>query len=118
MTQASLGTILVVDDEAAVRQVIRLTLSKAGYEVAEAQDGVQAIALLEAGNYADSVDTIVCDLRMPHVSGDTAIAYFHSHYPAIPVIVVSGASDEEIAKVLMGRGSATISSNRSPKPSS
>ncbi len=103
MTPA-LGKILVVDDEAAVRQVTRLTLSRAGYEIAEAEDGAQAIALLESGNYADSVDTIVCDLKMPHVSGDTAIAYFHSHHPAIPVIVMSGASDEEIAKALMGQG--------------
>lgn len=72
----------------------------------EAGDGGQAIALLNDGNEAESIDAILCDIRMPNVGGGDAIAYFRSNHPALPVVVMSGASDEEIVKVLMGRGVA------------
>ena len=58
--------VLVVDDEADLRLLVRIVLSDAGYEVEEACDGGEALELLEDG---DDIDLVVLDIRMPHVDG-------------------------------------------------
>jgi chemosensory pili system protein ChpA (sensor histidine kinase/response regulator) len=62
---SSRGTVLVVDDTAAVRQSLVELLVDAGYEVATAQDGGQAMALIEASR----PDVVVTDLEMPVLNG-------------------------------------------------
>lgn len=57
--------VMTVDDSATVRQVLKMTLSKAGYDVVEAIDGADALNKLSA----DSVDMLVTDLNMPNVDG-------------------------------------------------
>ncbi len=60
--------ILVVEDERAIRQVAARTLSEAGYEVIEAEDGEVALALLrDAGS--SPIDLVLTDLRMPRLNG-------------------------------------------------
>ena len=86
----ALGRILVVDDEANVRGAVRLALTKAQYEVIEAEDGEQAITTLKTGDNPEKVDVIICDLYMPNVNGMEAIACFCSQFPTIPVIVLTG----------------------------
>lgn len=99
-----LGRVLVVDDEASVRKPITLSLQKTGYEVIEAENGEQAIEALNAGDNPLLVDTILCDIRMPKINGIDAIAYFRSHYPSIPVVVLTGYPDVELAVSLMKAG--------------
>ena len=70
------GRVLVVDDEADVRKVVRLTLNRAGYEVVEAEDGARAIETIKAGDNPLMIDAVVCDIRMPKVNGVEAIEYF------------------------------------------
>jgi len=98
------GRVLVVDDEVQVRKPIYLNLTKAGYEVVEASDGQQAIEALNSGDNPLMVDTILCDIRMPKINGAEAIAYFQSQYPSIPVIVMTGYPDVELAVSLMKQG--------------
>ena len=57
--------ILIVEDEEVIRKFLRLTLSKWGFEVEEAEDGVQALRKLEEGEYA----LIICDIIMPNMDG-------------------------------------------------
>ena len=76
MVNGRQGRILVVDDEAQIRKPIGLMLKKEGYEVVEAADGEEAIEKIGAGDNALMVDTILCDIRMPKINGDEAIAYF------------------------------------------
>ncbi len=99
-----LGRVLIVDDEASVRKPITLSLQKAGYEVVEAENGAQAITALNTGDNPLLVDAILCDIRMPKINGIDAIAYFRSHYPSIPVIVLTGYPDVELAVSLMKAG--------------
>jgi two-component system chemotaxis response regulator CheY len=99
-----LGRILVVDDESEVRKPVSLTLKKAGYEVVEAENGQEAIQLLNAGDNPLMVDTIVCDIRMPKVSGTDAIAYFRTQYPSVPVVVLTGYPDIELAVSFLKKG--------------
>jgi len=99
-----LGRVLVVDDEAQVRKPIHLTLSRVGYEVVEAEDGEQAIRTLNSGDNPLMVDAILCDIRMPKVNGSEAIVYFRSQYPGVPVVVMTGYPDVELAVALMKQG--------------
>lgn len=99
-----LGRVLVVEDQPDVRKPIMLSLTKAGYEVVEAEDGQQAIHLLNAGDNPLMVDTILCDLRMPRINGTEAIAYFRREYPSVPVVVLTGYPDVGLAVSLMKQG--------------
>jgi two-component system chemotaxis response regulator CheY len=98
------GRILLVDDEVDIRKPISLTLQKAGFEVVEASNGEDAIRLLNDGDNPLMVDTILCDIRMPRVSGADAIAYFRSQYPTVPVVVLTGYPDIELAVSFLKQG--------------
>ena len=99
-----LGRVLVVDDEPSIRKLVNLSLTKAGYEVVEAQDGEQAIKVLNSDDNPLMVDTILCDIRMPKVNGIEAIAYFRTQYPTVPVVVMTGYPDVDLAVSLMRQG--------------
>lgn len=80
-------TVMVVDDEPFVRTLCRRMLEDAGYQVYEAGDGVDALALLaELGR----VDAVITDLLMPNMDGVALAAYLTRQSPAIPVLIVSG----------------------------
>ncbi len=99
-----LGRVLIVDDEAQVRKPISVSLTKAGYEVVEAEDGEQAIKTLGSDDHPLMVDTILCDVRMPKINGTEAIAYFRRQYPSVPVVVLTGYPDVDMAVSLMKQG--------------
>jgi two-component system chemotaxis response regulator CheY len=98
------GRILVVDDESQVRKPIGLTLQAAHYDVVEAENGEQAIELLRSGDNPLLVDTILCDIRMPKINGTEAIQYFRAQFPTVPVVVLTGYPDVELAVSLLKQG--------------
>ena len=59
------GRVLVVDDDAEVRKSVRLILSKAGYDVIEAEDGEVGIATVMSKENPPTLNAIICDLDMP-----------------------------------------------------
>jgi len=87
----SKGRVLVVDDEAEVRKSVRLILSKAGYDVDEAEDPEAGVNLVKSGKPSPALSAIVTDLNMPKVNEIIVIPYFRSQFPSVPVIVVSGS---------------------------
>jgi two-component system, response regulator YesN len=88
-----LGTILIVDDDAGIRDTARLVLAREGYGILTASDGMIAMQLMESGDSAAKVCTLLCDLEMPNMGGIALIEYFRKHFPDIPILVMSGASD-------------------------
>jgi two-component system, chemotaxis family, chemotaxis protein CheY len=98
------GRVLIVDDEELIRKAVSLGLKKSGYDVEEAEDGGKAIEVLNAGENPIKVDVIICDIRMPKINGTEAIAYFRTQYPSIPVIVLTGYPDVELATSLLKAG--------------
>jgi two-component system chemotaxis response regulator CheY len=100
----TLGRVLVVDDEENIRKIARLMLTKAGYEVVEAEDGGKAVEVLNQADNPLRVDVILCDIRMPKVNGMEAIAYFRSQYPSIPIIVQTGFPDLQLATSFLKDG--------------
>ena len=98
------GRILVVDDDEDVRQSVRLTLGKAGYDVIEAEDGEKGVEAIRSGDNPIAVDTIICDIHMPKVNGMEAIAYFRQQFPSVPVIVLTGQPEVAGATTLFKQG--------------
>ncbi len=104
--QPYLGGVLVIDDELDIRKVVRLSLEKQGYYVVEAEDGQQAINRLNEGEHPMVIDVIITDIRMPNINGIEAMDYFQREYPSIPLIVLTGFPDLELAMQLMKQGIA------------
>jgi CheY-like chemotaxis protein len=88
------GTVLIADDDASVRDTARLVLAREGYEILTAPDGHAAIQLMSIHEVALKVCALLCDLEMPQMGGKELINHFRMHFPLIPIIVLSGASDE------------------------
>jgi len=84
--------ILVVDDEAAIREITKEVLESSGFRVLAAPGGPEAVALL-AANKGD-VKVVVTDMMMPIMDGRTTIVALRNIDPAIRVIVSSGAISE------------------------
>lgn len=100
------GRVLVVDDEPAVRTIVRMILEKAGYEVLEAENGEAAITALNTGENRLVLDVVICDIRMPKINGVQAIEYFQREYPHVPVIVLTAYPETKMAVSFMRSGVA------------
>ncbi len=88
-SSASQGRILVVDDDAAVRDSLELYLTQSGYQVMTAADGSAGLELMQQ----HQPDVVLCDLRMPHVDGMSVLKELSRRAEDTPVIVISGAGE-------------------------
>jgi two-component system chemotaxis response regulator CheY len=98
------GRVLVVDDEESIRKMVGMTLMKAGYDVVEAADGEKAAEMMRKDDNPLMVDVITCDIRMPRVNGIDAIAFFRREFPSVPVVVITGFPETEMAVSLLKQG--------------
>lgn len=87
-------TILVVDDEDAIRNLVCAVLKSAGYHVMTARNGLEGVAVFRS--YPDLIDLVITDMMMPVMNGADAIARIRESRPAVPVICTSGYADQEI----------------------
>ena len=85
------GTILIVDDEPAIRRLLRTILSAQGYSVVEAPDGGTA---LQTAATSPDLDLLFLDLTLPDTDGLAIIAELRASGSALPIIVLSQRSDE------------------------
>jgi excisionase family DNA binding protein len=85
--------VLVVDDEASIRDLLSKTLSLAEYDVDVAQDGATALERMRLFSY----DLLVTDLQMPGVDGMSVIKEAKRYRSDIPVLIVTGYPSEETA---------------------
>ncbi len=81
-----MSAILVIDDDPAVREVVREMLRGEGHEVSTAENGRQALQALAA----DVFDLVVTDLIMPEQEGIETIAEIRRRDPDIPIVAMSG----------------------------
>jgi len=100
----ALGGVLVVDDDPKIRKLIKLILENDRYDVFEAEDGQTAIDVLGIGDPPMDIDAIITDLNVPKVDGFEVIAYCKRECPEIPLIVLTGNSDVQLATSLMRQG--------------
>lgn len=86
---AEKNSILVVDDEDALRTVLSSELESEGYVVATAGDGDDAIAVLQGKAF----DLVLLDIKMPRVDGFEVLRFIKERYPATKVIMLTGFAD-------------------------
>ena len=98
------GLVLVVDDEPDVRKVVRMTLEKTGYDVIEAEDGEKAIEEIKKGEHSILLNLIITDIRMPNMNGIDVINYYRKEWPHIPLIVLTGFPDLDMAIAMLHHG--------------
>ena len=98
------GKVLIIDDESDVRDVLKFHLSDSNYQVIEAENGQEGIELLKSGDNLSNVGVIICDIRMPKVNGIECIQYIRQEAPGIPIVVVTGFPDTQMAVNLMNEG--------------
>jgi CheY-like chemotaxis protein len=91
-------TVLIVEDEPAVRRVMRIALELAGCTVHEASNGEEALELVH--RLGRDVDLVIADLLMPRASGTTLANALRRMQPELPVLFVSGASDTDLKRIL------------------
>lgn len=92
--EQSSETILVAEDNEDVRPMIVELLQDIGYQVLEAHDGTDVVALME--NYGDTVDLLLLDVIMPRMNGYEALSAVRVRHPDLPCVFLSGYSDETL----------------------
>jgi signal transduction histidine kinase/CheY-like chemotaxis protein len=94
--QRGTESILVVEDEPAVRTLVRDTLRSRGYRVLEANDGMEALLLVS--QYRDAIDLLLTDIVMPQMGGRELAEHLLGQSPDLKVMFMSGYTDDEILK--------------------
>ena len=89
------ASVLIVDDEAAVRGVLVAMLETAGYTVRSASNGREALQVLAS----EKIDMVITDLVMPEQEGIETIKILHRDYPHVRVIAMSGAFGGDYLKI-------------------
>jgi PAS domain S-box-containing protein len=92
------GTILVVDDEEGVREVAERMLQEIGYCTVAAQDGRQALDILE--HTEDEITGVLLDLSMPHMGGQETLLRLRATHHDLPVVMMSGYTEQVVAEQL------------------
>lgn len=80
--------VLLVDDDKSVRRIAAHSLRRLGHHVIEADDGYQALAILESSQHP--IKLVFSDVRMPGLSGDELARIVLQRWPGIPVLLTSG----------------------------
>lgn len=94
------GHILIIDDEASLRQTMARILQRAGYEVTTAVSGKEGLALISEHPF----DLLYLDIRMPDVSGLELLKDIHTQFPELPVILFTAQPDLNSAVEALRRG--------------
>ncbi|MCC5606176.1 response regulator [Nostoc sp. CHAB 5834] len=94
--------ILIVDDEAAIRDVTKTSLESHNYKAITASDGIEAIALY--AEHRDEISLVLTDMVMPSMDGITTIRTLRKINPDIKIIAVSGLTSQDKVNTAYGMG--------------
>jgi CheY-like chemotaxis protein len=86
--------ILVIDDEPAIRALLRAILTGAGHEVFEAENGAAALRLLER----QPAELAICDMLMPGLDGLETIRLLRQAFPALRIVAMSGGGEVDLLR--------------------
>ena len=94
------GRVLLVDDQPELRRLFQRTLTKAGHQVAVAENGRKAVALVADNTF----DVVISDVRMPDMTGIELLQHLRGKGLRLPVIVITGHGDIPLAVEAMKCG--------------
>ena len=89
------GTVLIVEDESMVRTVAERALVRHGYTVLVAENGEEALEILEREG---KVDLLISDVVMPTMDGPTTVRAARKLHPDLPILFISGYAEEQLRK--------------------
>jgi len=92
MNKSPRQRILIVDDQQAVREILAHFLSKKGFSVKVAENGLEALELFIGHHF----DLVITDLQMPHMDGSELASEIKDRNPTTPIIMITG--NREIAE--------------------
>lgn len=85
-------TILLVEDEPAVRHLFAVALTRAGYRIYQARNGQEALKLFDA--HGDTIDLLLTDMRMPYMGGAELAQHLRARRRSLKLICISGYPGE------------------------
>lgn len=94
------GTVLVIDDDEAMRNVLRDFLQREGHRVVEADTGDAAFSVIEL----EPVDVVILDKEMPGMNGMDVLSFLHRRFPLTPVILITAFGGPHVAEESFQRG--------------
>lgn len=108
-------TLMVVDDSVNVRRFLALMLEKAGYQVEQAKDGLEALEKLQAGL---AVKAVICDIEMPRLDGYGFLAHIKSveGCEQVPVLMLTSRSGDKHRQLALRLGAAAYFSKPFREP--
>ncbi|HEU4681804.1 MAG TPA: response regulator [Gemmatimonadales bacterium] len=89
------GTILVIEDEEGVREVVERMLEEIGFQTIGAEDGRHALDVME--RVGDSVTAVLLDLSMPRMGGAETLRRLRALRPELPVLMMSGYTEQSVS---------------------
>jgi two-component system cell cycle sensor histidine kinase/response regulator CckA len=96
------GTVLVVEDEQGVREVAERILQEIGFDTITAVDGRDALEIMD--RVGDTVTAVLLDLSMPRMGGQETLRRLREDRPELPVIMMSGYTEQVVAPQFSGSG--------------
>jgi CheY-like chemotaxis protein len=98
------GTVLVIDDEEAVRRTAKASLERRGYDIVLAENGVEGLRIFQA--LAGKISLVLLDLTMPGPGGEEVLRQIKSIRPETKVLLSSGYNEVEVIQRFTGKGLA------------
>ena len=100
------GTVLVIDDEEQVRDIIRRSLERAGFSPVTAEDGPRGLAIFRERH--DTIRAVVLDMVMPRMSGRECLRLLREIDPDIPILISTGYTFDGSSEELLEEGATAI----------
>ena len=104
LEQSSAGRVLIIDDEAAIRESLQILLEDDGYEVVNAQDGEEGLSLLDT----QAVDLVLLDFQLPDRNGLEILKDIRERDPEMAVIMITAYGTPENAVAAIQGGAANF----------
>jgi PAS domain S-box-containing protein len=88
------GTVLLAEDDESLRWTLKTTLTRMGFSVLDAKDGIEAMEVFR--RHKDTIRLVLCDLTMPHMDGWETLATLRKLSPGIPIVLTSGYDEADV----------------------
>ena len=102
------ATILLVEDDDAIRPVLRRALERQGYRLLLASSGEEALEIAESQDDGEKVDLVITDLMMPGIGGVELLERLTRRFPNTRALLMSGYSDEALVRAGLPGGRAAF----------
>lgn len=103
-------TILYVDDDVVMLEMVAFYFRDQGYTVATASSGAQAMKAADAEQF----DLAVFDINLEGENGLQLLSYFKANHPTVPVIMFTGLEEEELMDEALARGASGFMCKKAP----